>query len=80
MALERKEDGGIVCFTSGVPRLSMQQRLKIWLIVLSGGSCKPDVLSSAPTLKDIMKPRSNMELGRRMVESRVIPLPTKWET
>ena len=75
-----KKDGGVVCFTSGMLRLSMQQCLEIWLIVLPGLSCKPDVLSSAPTLKDIMKPRSNMELGRRMVESRVIPLPTKWET
>ena len=31
---------------------------------LSGLSCKPDVLSSASILTDIMKPRSNMEPGR----------------
>ena len=42
----------------------MLQCLEIWLIVLAGLSCKPDVLSSASTLKDITKPRSNMEPGR----------------
>ena len=50
------QDGGIVCFTIGMPRLSMQQCLEIWLIVLSGLSCKLDVLSSASTSTDIMKP------------------------
>ena len=39
-----KKDGGIVCFAIGMPRLSMQQCLEIWLTVLSGLSCKLDVL------------------------------------
>ena len=34
------------------------------VVVLSGLSCKPDVLSSASILTDVMKPRSNMEPGR----------------
>ena len=83
-----KKDGGIFCFTIGMHRLSMLQCLEIWLIVLSGLSCKPDVLSSASTLTDVMRPRSNMEPGRdkqrfpasQKNESRVIILPAKWET
>ena len=59
-----KKDGGIACFFIGMPRLSMQQCLEIWLIVLTGLYCKPDVLSSASTLTDIMKPRPNTEPGR----------------
>ena len=42
----------------------MQQYLEIWLLVLAGLSGKPDVLSSASILTDILKPRSNMEPGR----------------
>ena len=41
-----------------------RKRFAIWLILLSGLSCKPDVLSSSSTLTDVMRPRSNMEPGR----------------
>ena len=59
-----KKGCSIVCFAIGMPRLSMQQYLEIWLIVLAGLSGKPDVLSSASMVTDILKPRSNMEPGR----------------
>ena len=59
-----KKGCSIVCFTIGMPRLSMQQCLEIWLTVLSDLSCKLDVLSSALTLTDIMKPLSKVEPGR----------------
>ena len=69
-----KKDGGITCFFTGIPRLSMQQCLEICLMVLPGLSCKPDVLSSAWTLTDIMKPRSNMELE---IDEQKIPASQK---
>ena len=59
-----KKGCSIVCFAIGMPRLSMQQCLEIWLTVLSDLSCKLDVLSSALTLTDIMKPLPKVEPGR----------------
>ena len=53
----------LFCFAIWMPRLSMQQCLEIWLTVLSGLSCKLEVLSSTSTSTD-MKPRSKVEPGR----------------
>ena len=79
----RKERWRYCLFYHWDARLSMQQCLEISLIILLDLSCKPDVLSSAPTLTDIMNQeemnRSSQPV-RRLTESGVIPLPAKWET
>ena len=53
----------ILFFTIGMPRLSMQHCLEIWLTVLLGLFFKLDLLSSTSTATD-MKPRSKVEPGR----------------
>ena len=71
----------------------MLQCLEIWLIVLAGLSCKPDVLSSdidtdkyyeTSLKRGIGREKQRFTVSQRKrkekIKCRVIPLPAKWGT